>query len=72
MLGYRHTVLLLLDEGGTRLYAIGSHGFDTEGVGAEVTLGRGQIGLAAERCEPLRIGGLHQMKKYARTIRREY
>ena len=72
LLGYRHTVLLLLDEGGTRLYAIGSHGFDTEGVGAEVTLGKGQIGLAAERCEPLRIGGLHQMKKYARTIRREY
>ncbi len=72
LLGYRHTVLLLLDEGGTRLYAIGSHGFDTEGVGAEVALGTGQIGLAAERCEPLRIGGLHQMKKYARTIRREY
>jgi predicted pyridoxine 5'-phosphate oxidase superfamily flavin-nucleotide-binding protein len=72
LLGYRHTVLLLLDEGGTQLYAIGSHGFDTEGVGAEVTLGTGQIGLAAERCEPLRIGGLHQMKKYARTIRREY
>jgi len=72
LLGYRHTVLLLLDEGGTRLYAIGSHGFDTEGVGAEVTLGTGQIGLAAERCEPLRIGGLQTMKKYARTIRREY
>ncbi len=71
-LGYRHTVLLLLDEGGTRLYTIGSHGFDTEGVGAEVTLGKGQIGLAAERCEPLRIGGLHQMKKYARTIRLGY
>lgn len=72
LLGYRHTVLLLLDEGGTRLYALGSHGFDTQGVGAEVPLGIGQIGLAAERCEPLRVGGLHQMKKYARTIRQEY
>ena len=66
LLGYRHTVLLLLDESGTRLYTMGSHGFDTQGVGAEVPLGSGQIGLAAERCEPLRIGGLHQMKKYAR------
>ena len=72
LLGYRHTLLLLLDEAGARLYAIGSHGFDTEGVGAEVPLGAGQIGLAAERCEPLRIGGLQTMKKYARTIRREY
>jgi adenylate cyclase len=65
-------VLLLLDESGTRLYTIASHGFDQQGVGAEVDLGAGQIGLAAERCEPLRIGGLHQMKKYARTIRRRY
>lgn len=72
LLGYRHTVLLLLDESGTRLYTIGSHGFDTQGIGAEVPLGTGQIGLAAERCEPLRIGGLHQMKKYSRTIRERY
>jgi hypothetical protein len=72
LLGYRHTVLLLLDESGTRLYTIGSHGFDTQGIGAEVPLGTGQIGLAAERCEPLRIGGLHQMKKYSRAIRESY
>ena len=72
LLGYRHTVLLLLDEGGTQLYTIGSHGFDRQGVGAEVPLGAGQIGLAAQRCEPLRIGGLHQMKKYARSIRHGY
>jgi hypothetical protein len=72
LLGYRHTVLLLLDESGTRLYTIGSHGFDTQGIGAEVPLGAGQIGLAAERCEPLRIGALHQMKKYSRTIRERY
>ncbi len=72
LLGYRHTVLLLLDESGTRLYTIGSHGFDEQGIGAEVPLGTGQIGLAAERCEPMRIGGLRQMKKYARSIRTSY
>jgi hypothetical protein len=72
LLGYRHTVLLLLDEGATRLYTIGSHGFDRQGIGAEVPLGSGQIGLAAARCETLRIGALHQMKKYARTIRQRY
>ena len=72
LLGYRHTVLLLLDESGTRLYTIGSHGFDEQGIGAEVPLGTGHIGLAAERCEPMRIGGLRQMKKYARSIRQSY
>lgn len=72
LLGYRHTILLLLDESGTQLYTIGSRGFDAEGVGAEVPLGTGQIGLAAQRCEILRIGALHTMKKYARSIRRSY
>ena len=72
LLGYRHTLLLLVDEGGTRLYTIASRGFDTESIGAEVEIGSGQIGLAAARCEPLRIGGLRQMEKYSRSIRRGY
>jgi predicted pyridoxine 5'-phosphate oxidase superfamily flavin-nucleotide-binding protein len=72
LLGYRHTLLLLVDEGGTRLYTIASRGFDTQSLGAEVEIGSGQIGLAAARCEPLRIGGLRQMEKYARSIRRRY
>jgi predicted pyridoxine 5'-phosphate oxidase superfamily flavin-nucleotide-binding protein len=72
LLGYRHTLLLLLDEEGTALYTIGSRGFDTQGVGAEVRLGQGMIGSAAERCEPLRVGGLHLMRKYARSIRLSY
>ena len=72
LLGYRHTVLLLLDEEGTRLYTIASRGFDTAAIGAEVPLGQGQIGLAAERCETLRIGSVHQMRKYARSIRFGY
>ena len=71
LLGYRHTLLLLVDEGGTRLYTIASRGFDTQSLGAEVEIGRGQIGLAAARCEPLRIGGLRGMEKYAESVRRQ-
>jgi adenylate cyclase len=71
LLGYRHTLLLLVDETGARLYTIASRGFDTQSVGAEVEIGSGQIGLAAARCEPLRIGGLHVMEKYAQSIRRQ-
>jgi predicted pyridoxine 5'-phosphate oxidase superfamily flavin-nucleotide-binding protein len=71
LLGYRHTLLLLVDEGRTRLYTIASRGFDTQSLGAEVEIGRGQIGLAAARCEPLRIGGLRVMEKYAESVRRQ-
>jgi predicted pyridoxine 5'-phosphate oxidase superfamily flavin-nucleotide-binding protein len=70
--GYAHTALLLVDESGQRLYNIASHGFDTQGIGAEVVVGEGPIGLVAARCEPMRIGSLSQTAKYAGAIRRRY
>ena len=72
LFGYRHSLLLLLDEQGTRLYTIASHGYATEGVGSEVRVGEGIIGMAAARAEPMRVGNLGQMLAYARTVRRTY
>jgi GAF domain-containing protein len=69
---YEHSLLLLRDEDGTRLYTIASHGYDTEGVGSEVKVGEGIIGMVAARAEPMRIGNLGQMLAYARTVRRAY
>ena len=63
---------MLLDEDGRRLYTIASRGYDAEGVGSEVIVGDGLIGLAAERCAPMRIGSLRQMAKYSRSVRRAY
>ena len=61
LLGFRHVHLLLLDEQGHRLYTIASRGFHGDSVGAEVVVGEGHIGVAAARCEPVRIGNLRQM-----------
>jgi predicted pyridoxine 5'-phosphate oxidase superfamily flavin-nucleotide-binding protein len=72
LLGYRHTMLLLLDEDGRRLFTIASRGFDGEHVGAEVIVGEGPIGIAAERCEPFRVGGLWNISRYARTTREQF
>ena len=72
LFGYEHSLLLLLDEQGERLYTIASHGYSSEGVGSEVRVGEGIIGMAAARCEPMRIGNLRGMIAYARTIRRSY
>lgn len=71
-LAYRHTTFLLLDETGERLYTIASHGFDTQGIGAEVPVGHGHIGMVAARCRPLRTGALVQSQKYSGAIRRRY
>jgi adenylate cyclase len=72
LFGYRHSMLLLLDEGGRHLYTIASHGYDTQGVGSEVVIGEGPIGMAAARCVPIRLGNLRRMARYSRRLRREY
>ncbi|MCD9625701.1 pyridoxamine 5'-phosphate oxidase family protein [Rhabdothermincola salaria] len=72
VLGYDHVVLALHDEEGEQLYTIASHGYPDEGVGSELALGEGTIGLAGQRCAPVRIGNLGQMGKYARTVRRSF
>jgi adenylate cyclase len=63
---------MLVDESGERLYTIASHGYDAEGVGSEVRLGEGIIGMVAERAEAMRVGNLRQMLAYARSVRRVY
>jgi adenylate cyclase len=72
LFGHRHSLLLLLDEGGTHLYTLASHGYEDEGVGSELAVGEGIIGMAAQRCVPIRVGNLQQMAKYSRTVRRGF
>ncbi len=72
VLGYAHVHLLLLDERGRSLYTMASRGFDAESVGAEVLLGDGVIGMAAERGRAMRVGNLGQMAKYSRSIQRSW
>jgi adenylate cyclase len=72
LLGHEHSMLLLLAEDGRRLFTIASHGYEQEGVGSEVIVGEGVIGLTAERATSVRVGNAQQMAKYARTVRRSY
>ncbi|HLM16581.1 MAG TPA: GAF domain-containing protein [Acidimicrobiia bacterium] len=72
LFGFSHSLLLLVDERGDRLYTIASRGYDAEGVGSEVRMGEGVIGMVAERAESMRVGNLRQMLAYARTVRRVY
>lgn len=72
LLGYEHSLLALADETGQRLFTIASHGYDDEGVGSEVPLGDGIVGVAAASCAPVRIGNQHQLRKYGSSIRRAF
>lgn len=72
LFGYPHSLVLLLDEDGQRLSTIASRGYDVEGIGSEVRVGEGVIGMAAARAEPMRVGNLGRMLTYARTVRRAH
>ena len=45
LFGHRHSFVMFPDEDGTRLYTGASYGFDPSGVGSEVIVGEGMLGL---------------------------
>jgi hypothetical protein len=53
--GIRHALLLMLDEAGDTLFTLASLGYPDSGIGAEVKVGEGIIGIAARENIPVRI-----------------
>ena len=49
LFGFGYSVLLTADERGDRVFAVASNGYMSSGVGAEVPIGYGPIGIAAQR-----------------------
>jgi adenylate cyclase len=67
--GVEHAMVLALDEPGKRLYTIASRGYDASGVGSEIPLGVGVIGVAAAQRTPIRINHMTSDYAYGRAIR---
>ncbi len=73
-LGIAHSMLLLLDAGGhraPRLFMVASRGYDASGLGSEIPLGHGVIGVAAQQRAPIRISHFTAEYSYGRAIREE-
>jgi adenylate cyclase len=69
-LGYEHVMLMLVDEAGERLLTMGSHGYPSSGAGAEVPIGQGPWGVAAQQKRAIRIGQLSRDVRYSEAVRR--
>lgn len=64
-----HTMLLLLNEYGDRLYTVASRGYEQSGIGSEIRLGEGIIGIAARERTPIRITHMTNECIYSRAAR---
>jgi adenylate cyclase len=64
-----HAMLLMLDGAQERLYTVASIGYPDSGVGSEIALGDGVIGVAARERAPIRIGHMSSEYSYSRAIR---
>jgi len=67
--GIRHAMLLVPDGAGTRLYTVASRGYPASGVGSEIPLGCGVIGVAARERTPIRISHMTLDYAYGQAMR---
>jgi adenylate cyclase len=67
--GIDHSFVMALDEDGTRLYTLASHGFKDSGVGSEVWVGEGILGVAAQRRVVVRTTSLVREMILSRAAR---
>lgn len=65
-----HAMVLLFDPALQRLYTVASHGYAASGVGSEIELGRGVIGVAAQAQTPIRITHMTGASLYNHAVRR--
>ncbi len=67
--GFNHSFVMALDEEGTRLYTLASHGYADSGEGSEVWVGEGILGVAAERRVVVRTTSLAREMLLSRAVR---
>ena len=67
--GIAQVMLLMHDEGRGRLYTLASRGYPESGIGSEILVGDGVIGICARERTPIRIGFTTGEYAYGRTVR---
>jgi len=74
-LDVRHSKLLLLDPAKrtpARLYTVATRGYAESGVGSEIPLGAGVVGVAAEQRVPVRVMHCTSEYTYTRAVREQW
>lgn len=67
--GFHHSMILLADERNQKLFTIASRGYAENGVGSEVGIGEGLIGMVARAKRALHLSAIDHSLRYARAAR---
>src|ERR1051326_8458908 len=70
--GFKHSMLLLSDDEEGSLTVTASHGYAEKGIGAQVRLGEGIIGVVARRKKIMRMGNIGMQMAYTQTVREQF
>jgi hypothetical protein len=68
-LGFQYSMILLTDEPNKKLLTIASRGYAENGVGSEVGMGEGLIGMVARSGRTLHLSAMDHSLRYARAVR---
>jgi adenylate cyclase len=68
---FKHSMILLLDSSENALKVIATHGYKEEGIGAEVKIGVGVIGMVAKKKKLMRMANLGAQKQYMQAIKQQ-
>jgi hypothetical protein len=68
LLGFEHAILLAADEEAGRLFAVGERGYPQTWAGAEVSIGEGMIGIAAQRRQVVAVANLARTRSMRRGV----
>ena len=67
--GFEYSMILLADERNGKLLTIASRGYPENGVGSEVGMGEGLIGMVARARRTLYLSAMDHSLRYARAVR---
>jgi GAF domain-containing protein len=70
--GVRHGMVLMVDATRNVLYTVASRGYPQSGVGSEIGIGQGIIGIAAQERTSIRLGYAVQDYRYCQATRRYF
>ncbi|WP_108004527.1 GAF domain-containing protein [Mycoplana dimorpha] len=67
-LQYGNAMLLLTEPDSDRLVTIGTRGYERSGIGSEVVIGEGVIGMAAQERRPIRISDMSRVQRFGSAV----